>query len=155
MEVDHGLTVPMSVMFGQPEAWPCRVVPICVNVVQYPPPTGRRCLRLGQALARAIKSYPGRERILVVGTGGMSHQLQGERAGLVNAEFDAEFMDLLVDDPDAAAAIGHDDYLREAGSEGIELVMWLIMRGALSETWKRCTGPRTCRRRTRTTACSC
>ena len=133
MEVDHGLTVPLSVMFGQPETWPCPVVPILVNVVQYPPPTGRRCYRLGQALRRAVGSFPGNERVLVVGTGGMSHQLQGQRAGLLNPEFDRRFMDLLVNRPEEAAAISHTDYLREAGSEGIELVMWLIMRGALPE----------------------
>ncbi len=133
MEVDHGLTVPLSVLFGQPDEWPCRVVPLCVNVVQYPPPTGKRCLDLGRALRRAIESYPGAERVLLVGTGGMSHQLQGQRAGMVNPEFDARFMDLLIDRPDEAAAISHLDYLREAGSEGIELVMWLVMRGALTE----------------------
>jgi protocatechuate 4,5-dioxygenase, beta chain len=133
MEVDHGLTVPLSVMFGQPEAWPCPIVPILVNVVQYPPPTGRRCYKLGQALRRAVDSFPGKERVLIVGTGGMSHQLQAERAGLVNPEFDKRFMDLLVSDPEQAAAITHTEYLREAGSEGIELVMWLIMRGALHE----------------------
>lgn len=132
MEVDHGLTVPLSVMFGQPEAWPCAVVPILVNVVQFPPPTGNRCYRLGQALRKAIDAFPGNERVLVVGTGGMSHQLQGERAGLVNPEFDHRFMDLLTKQPEAAAAIPHTEYLREAGSEGIELVMWLIMRGALN-----------------------
>jgi protocatechuate 4,5-dioxygenase, beta chain len=134
MEVDHGLTVPMSVMFDQPAEWPCRVIPICVNVVQYPPPTGRRCFRLGQALRRAIESYAGNERVLIVGTGGMSHQLQGERAGLINEAFDLKFMDLLVNDPVAATDISHDEYLREAGSEGIELVMWLIMRGTLSDS---------------------
>ena len=131
MDVDHGLTVPLSVMFGQPAAWPCKVVPLCVNVVQYPPPTGRRCLRLGQAVRRAIEAYPTDERVLIVGTGGLSHQLQAERAGLLNPEFDQRFLDLLVRDPEQAAAITHDEYLREAGSEGIEMVMWLIMRGAL------------------------
>jgi protocatechuate 4,5-dioxygenase, beta chain len=133
MEVDHGLTVPMSVLFGQTERWPCRVVPVCVNVVQYPPPTGKRCFDLGRALRRAVESYPGAERVLIVGTGGMSHQLQGQRAGMLNPEFDARFMDLLVERPDDAAAISHVEYLREAGSEGIELVMWLVMRGAMTE----------------------
>jgi protocatechuate 4,5-dioxygenase beta chain len=132
MEVDHGLTVPLSVLFGQPDEWPCQVIPLCVNVVQYPPPTGRRCLRLGQALRRAIESYDGAERVLVVGTGGMSHQLQGPRAGWINTAFDTRFMDLIVDDPDAASAISHLEYLRDAGSEGIELVMWLVMRGAMT-----------------------
>jgi len=132
MTVDHGLTVPLSVMFGEPDEWPCPVIPLCVNVVQYPPPTGNRCWRLGQAIRRAVESYPGAERVVIVGTGGMSHQLHGERAGLINTEFDAAFLDGLVNDPEKIAAIGHVEYLREAGSEGIELVMWLVMRGALS-----------------------
>jgi protocatechuate 4,5-dioxygenase beta chain len=132
MEVDHGLTVPLSVAYGQPAAWPCRVIPLAVNVVQYPPPTGNRCYRLGQAIRRAIDSYPGAERVVIFGTGGLSHQLQGQRAGLINTEWDARFLDLLVDDPEAAATITHLEYMREAGSEGIELVMWLIMRGAMN-----------------------
>lgn len=131
MPVDHGLTVPLSVLCGQPEAWPCRVIPLCVNVVQYPPPTGRRCYRLGQAIRRAVESFEGGERVVVFGTGGMSHQLQAQRAGLINVEFDTAFLDRLVGDPEAAAGIPHVEYLREAGSEGIELVMWLVMRGAL------------------------
>jgi Catalytic LigB subunit of aromatic ring-opening dioxygenase len=132
MPVDHGLTVPLSVMFGQPAAWPSRVIPLCVNVVQYPPPTGRRCYRLGQAIRRAIDAFEGDERVVVFGTGGMSHQLQGERAGFVNTEFDTRFLDGLVADPESIAHIPHVEYLREAGSEGIELVMWLVMRGALT-----------------------
>jgi protocatechuate 4,5-dioxygenase, beta chain len=132
MPVDHGLTVPLSVMFGEPAAWPSRVIPLCVNVVQYPPPTGRRCYRLGQAIRRAIDAFEGDERVVVFGTGGMSHQLQGERAGFVNTEFDTRFLDGLVADPEGIAHIPHVEYLREAGSEGIELVMWLVMRGALA-----------------------
>ena len=132
MEVDHGLTVPLSVAFGQPDAWPCKVIPLAVNVVQYPPPTGNRCYRLGQAIRRAIDSYPGDDRVAIFGTGGLSHQLQAQRAGLINEEWDARFLDMLVDDPEAAARITHLEYLREAGSEGIELVMWLIMRGAMN-----------------------
>jgi hypothetical protein len=100
-------------------------------VVQYPPPTGRRCHRLGQAIRRALDAYEGDERVVVFGTGGMSHQLQGERAGFINVDFDTRFLDGLVADPEAIAAIPHVEYLREAGSEGIELVMWLVMRGAL------------------------
>ena len=134
MAVDHGLTVPLSVLFGQPEAWPCPVVPLAVNVIQYPPPTGHRCYRLGQAIRRAVESYAGDERVVVCGTGGMSHQLQAQRAGLINVAFDHGFMDLLVADPEAAARIPHLEYLREAGSESIELVMWLVMRGALDAT---------------------
>ncbi|WP_029009672.1 class III extradiol dioxygenase subunit beta [Azospirillum halopraeferens] len=131
MEVDHGLTVPLSLLFGQPDAWPCPVIPLAVNVVQYPPPTGNRCLNLGRAIRRAVESFPQDLRVVVFGTGGMSHQLQAERAGLINPDFDNRFLDLIVSDPEAAAAIPHVEYLREAGSEGIELVMWLVMRGAL------------------------
>jgi len=132
MEVDHGLTVPLSVAYGQPDEWPCKVIPLAVNVVQYPPPTGNRCYRLGQAIRKAIDSYPTNERVVIFGTGGLSHQLQAQRAGLINTEWDAHFLDLLVADPEAAAKITHLEYLREAGSEGIELVMWLIMRGAMN-----------------------
>ena len=134
MTVDHGLTVPLSVMFGEPDAWPCKVIPLAVNVVQYPPPTGNRCYRLGQAIRRAVESYEGNERVVIFGTGGLSHQLQAERAGLINAEWDYEFLDQIVADPEAVTKISHLEYMRDAGSEGIELVMWLIMRGAMTPT---------------------
>ncbi|MGH8144600.1 MAG: class III extradiol dioxygenase subunit beta [Steroidobacteraceae bacterium] len=132
MNVDHGLTVPLSLMFGQPQAWPCRVIPFAVNVIQYPPPSGQRCYQLGKALRRAVEMFDDDLNVQVWGTGGMSHQLQGMRAGLINREFDTRFMDLVVHDPERAAQIPHIDYVREAGSEAIELVMWLIMRGALA-----------------------
>ncbi|QKR99574.1 protocatechuate 3,4-dioxygenase [Sphingomonas sp. CL5.1] len=131
MDVDHGLTVPLSLMFGQPAAWPVKVVPLAVNVVTYPPPSGNRCWALGEAIARAVASYPEDLNVQVWGTGGMSHQLQGPRAGLINAEWDNRFLDGMIGDSDALRHIPHIEYLREAGSEGIELVMWLIMRGAL------------------------
>ncbi|MEJ2480125.1 MAG: class III extradiol dioxygenase subunit beta [Acidihalobacter sp.] len=131
MEVDHGLTVPLSLLFGQPDEWPCPVIPLCVNVVQYPPPTGNRCYNLGKAIRKAVESFDKDLRVVVFGTGGMSHQLQAERAGLINAEFDQRFLDDLIGDPEAVARMPHLEYLREAGSEGIELVMWLVMRGAL------------------------
>jgi protocatechuate 4,5-dioxygenase beta chain len=131
MDVDHGLTVPLSLMFGQPDAWPCKVIPLAVNVVQYPPPSGNRCYQLGKAIRKAVESFEGDLRVMVWGTGGMSHQLQGPRAGLINREFDTRFLDGLTADPERLAKLPHLDYVREAGSEGIELVMWLIMRGAL------------------------
>ena len=131
MDVDHGLTVPLSLMFGQPKAWPCRVIPFAVNVVQYPPPSGHRCYQLGKAIRRAIDCFDQDLKVQVWGTGGMSHQLQGPRAGFINRDFDQHFLDCMVDDPEQLARISHLQYLREAGSEGIELVMWLIMRGAL------------------------
>jgi protocatechuate 4,5-dioxygenase beta chain len=133
MDVDHGLTVPLSLVFGSPAAWPCRVIPLAVNVVQYPPPTGNRCFNLGRAIRRAVDSYPHDLRVMVWGTGGMSHQLQGPRAGLINQPWDNRFLDRIGPDPQSLVRIGHLEYLREAGSEGIELVMWLIMRGALDE----------------------
>ena len=133
MDVDHGLTVPLSLMCGQPPAWPCPVIPFAVNVVQYPVPSGQRCFNLGQAIAKAVKSFDADLKIQIWGTGGMSHQLQGPRAGLINKDFDNAFLDKLITDPAAAAAIPHIDYVREAGSEGIELVMWLIARGAMSD----------------------
>jgi protocatechuate 4,5-dioxygenase, beta chain len=131
MDVDHGLTVPLSLMFGQPQAWPCKIIPLAVNVVVYPPPSGARCYALGKALKRAVESFDSDLDVQIWGTGGMSHQLQGPRAGLINKEFDAVFLDGLTRDPQALARIPHLEYVREAGSEGIELVMWLIMRGAL------------------------
>ena len=133
MDVDHGLTVPLSLMFGEPEAWPCAVIPLAVNVVQFPPPTGNRCFQLGRAIRRAVESYPEDLKVLIFGTGGMSHQLQGPRTGLINRDFDGDFLDQLGKNPQALVQIEHERYLREAGSEGIELVMWLVMRGALEE----------------------
>ncbi len=137
MDVDHGLTVPLSLMCGQPPAtdfkWPCPVIPFAVNVVQYPVPSGQRCLNLGKAIRKAIESYDEDLNVHIWGTGGMSHQLQGPRAGLINKVFDASFMDTLINNPEAQAAMPHIDYVREAGSEGIELVMWLIARGAMSD----------------------
>lgn len=133
MDVDHGLTVPLSLMCGQPEAWPCAVIPFAVNVVQYPVPSGRRCFQLGQAIRRAVESYGPDLNVQIWGTGGMSHQLQGPRAGLINREWDNRFLDRLIEAPEALSRVPHIDYVREAGSEGIELVMWLIARGAMAD----------------------
>lgn len=133
MDVDHGLTVPLSLMFGQPQAWPCKVIPFAVNVIVYPPPSGQRCYNLGQAIRRAVESFDEDLNVQIWGTGGMSHQLQGPRAGLINSEWDHAFLDQIVTNPRELAAKPHLEYMREAGSEGIELVMWLIMRGALDD----------------------
>ena len=133
MTVDHGLTVPMSLLFGEVDTWPVKVIPLAVNVVQYPPPTGNRCYNLGKAIRRAVESFPEDLKVVVFGTGGMSHQLQGPRAGLINKEFDNRFLDNLTRDPVGLTKLQHVEYMREAGSEGVEMVMWLIMRGALEE----------------------
>ncbi len=134
MPVDHGLTVPLSLMCGQPAAWPCPVIPFAVNVVQYPVPSGRRCFNLGRAIRKAVASFDAPLKVQVWGTGGMSHQLQGPRAGLINREWDTAFLDQLIADPATLAEKPHIDYVREAGSEGIELVMWLIARGAMNDS---------------------
>jgi protocatechuate 4,5-dioxygenase beta chain len=137
MDVDHGLTVPLSLMCGEldpkKDAWPCPVIPFAVNVVQYPVPSGRRCFMLGQAIRKAVESYDDNLNVHIWGTGGMSHQLQGARAGLINREWDNAWLDQMIADPVGCAATPHIDYVREAGSEGIELVMWLIARGAMSD----------------------
>ena len=133
MPVDHGLTVPLSLMCGQPGEWPCPVIPFAVNVVQYPVPSGRRCYQLGRAIRKAVASFDAPLKVQVWGTGGMSHQLQGPRAGLINREWDNRFLDRLIADPADLSLLPHIDYVREAGSEGIELVMWLIARGAMGD----------------------
>src|SRR5918995_6165318 len=120
MEVDHGLTVPLSVAFGQPAAWPCKVIPLAVNVVQYPPPTGNRCYQLGKAIRKAVASFDQDLKVVIFGTGGMSHQLQGPRAGLINKDFDRRFLDNLTQDPLGLTRLPHVEYMREAGSEGVE-----------------------------------
>ncbi|WP_428409025.1 class III extradiol dioxygenase subunit beta [Hyphococcus sp.] len=136
MDVDHGLTVPLSLMFGDVKEWPCKVVPLAVNVVTYPPPSGNRCYNLGRAIRDAVESFPEDLKVQIWGTGGMSHQLQGTRAGLINKEWDTAFLDDLTKNPERLRKMPHIEYLREAGSEGIELVMWLIMRGALGDNVK-------------------
>jgi protocatechuate 4,5-dioxygenase beta chain len=133
MAVDHGLTVPLNLLFGSPKEWPCPVIPLAVNVVMYPPPTGHRCFMLGRAIRKAVESYSEDLRVVMFGTGGMSHQISGPRAGLINSSFDTAFLNNLVKNPTKLARIPHVEYMREAGAEGIEMVMWLIMRGALDD----------------------
>jgi protocatechuate 4,5-dioxygenase beta chain len=129
LRVDHGFHVPMSLLFG--ETWPVRVLPIQVNVIQHPVPTPLRCFKLGQALGRAVASYPTEDRVVIIGTGGMSHQLHGERAGFMSQRFDEAFLDAIETDPLALTRITRREYMERAGAEAIELIMWLTMRGAL------------------------
>ena len=133
MKVDHGFMVPMSVLWPHAMEWPLQVVPLAVNTVQHPLPSPARCFKLGKALGKAIASYPEDLKVVVIGTGGMSHQLQGERAGLINKPFDLMFLETIVTDPDALARLSVRDLVESAGSEGVELIMWLVMRGALGE----------------------
>lgn len=133
MLVDHGFIVPMALMWRHLPAWPVKGIPFAVNTLQHPLTSARRCLALGQALGKAIESYPEDKKVVIFGTGGMSHQLQGERAGLINVEFDLQCMDSVINDPSWLASLSNDEIIEKAGTEGIEVIMWLVMRGALSE----------------------
>lgn len=131
IDVDHGLTVPLSLVFGKVDAWPVKVIPIAFNTTQFPTPSGNRCYALGEAIADAVESFPQDLNVQIWGTGGMSHQLLGPRAGLINPEFDNAFLDDMIDNTDKLRKITRLEYIQEAGTEGIELIMWLTMRGAL------------------------
>lgn len=134
MAVDHGVWTPMGALFGRGlSEWPTKIVPIAVNVVQQPTPSAQRCFELGKAIRKAIDSYPEGTKVAVVGTGGMSHQLQGPRAGHINEKFDRDFLKKIVDDPEALTKLSNADYINLAGSEGAELVMWLVMRGIMND----------------------
>lgn len=136
MSVDHGLLVPLPLLWSYAPDWDITVVPLEVNVVQHPLPSGMRCFKLGQALRRAVESYPEDLRVVVVGTGGMSHQLHGKRFGYMNEAFDQQWLNRIETDPLALAAMGHKELMLEAGAEAVELIMWLVMRGALSNNIK-------------------
>jgi protocatechuate 4,5-dioxygenase, beta chain len=138
MGVEHGFLVPMNLCFPHTAAgWPVRTVPLQVNVIQHPLPSARRCYKLGQALRAAVTSYAQDLRVVVMGTGGMSHQLQGRRFGYMNEKFDQWFLDEIEKNPDRLAAISHGRIMEEAGAEAVELIMWLTMRGALSPAARR------------------
>lgn len=130
--VDHGIASPLPLMWPHDPDWPGSIVPIAVNVLQYPLPTPLRCYKLGQALRRAVESYPEDLRVVIVGTGGLSHQIHGERTGFNNTDWDLEFLDLLRRDPDRLLSLRHADFVRLGGAESVEQIMWLAMRGALA-----------------------
>ncbi len=131
MLVDHAFTIPMALLWPGKGAWPVRTVPVCINTVQHPLPSAMRCYKLGEAVGRAIESYEEDLRVVVIGTGGLSHQLDGERAGFINKAFDLEFMQKLPSDPQWAARRSIRDLVELTGTQGIELLMWLAARGAL------------------------
>ena len=133
MDVDHGLTVPLSLVCGQPEVWPFKVIPICVNVIQYPQPTAERCYALGKAIRKAVETFDEDLKVVIAGTGGMSHQIHGARSGLINQEFDNYFLDKLPTSPAELAKKSQAELVREVGAEGAEIIMWLTMRGALDD----------------------
>jgi hypothetical protein len=134
MKVDHGLLAPLPLLFSHEANWSVKVVPLIVNVIQHPLPSAQRCFDLGRALARAIASWPAHSKVVVVGTGGMSHQLHGERFGMINSEFDRRWLELIENDPEALCRLSHLDIMQNAGAESVELIMWLVMRGALPQS---------------------
>jgi hypothetical protein len=131
--LDHGCNSPLSLLWPHEPDWPGALVPFAINVLQYPLPTAMRCYKLGQAVRRAILSYPEDLKVVVVGTGGLSHQIHGERAGFNNTEWDMRFLDLVERDPLQLARMRHAEYVELGGAEGVEVIMWLAMRGALSD----------------------
>ena len=130
--LDHGVFSPMSLLCPHEPEWPTPVIPLQVGVLQSPVPSARRCFRLGQALRRAIESYPDDLKVAIVATGGLSHQVHGERAGFNNTAWDAQFLDLIENDPVRLAEMTQAELAALGGMEGAEVIMWLVMRGALS-----------------------
>jgi gallate dioxygenase len=135
--LDHGCFSPLSMMLPHEPAWPAAIVPLQVGVLQFPIPTARRCYRLGQALRRGIESFPDDIAVAIVATGGLSHQVHGERAGFNNPEWDREFMELFEEQPEKLLEMTHAQYATRGGFEGAEIIMWLIMRGAMTDRIKR------------------
>jgi protocatechuate 4,5-dioxygenase beta chain len=138
MAVEHGFLVPMHLCFDpRADGWPVAAIPVEVNVLQHPLPTARRCWRLGQAIRRAVDSYERDIKVAVIGTGGMSHQLTGSKFGEMDPASDEDFLDRIEKDPASLAELTHQTLMEKFGVEGIELIMWLVMRGALSADAKR------------------
>jgi protocatechuate 4,5-dioxygenase beta chain len=132
MMVDHAVTIPLSLMWPGDAPWPVRIVPVSINTVQHPLPSVARCLKLGRSIGRAIETYPEDLKVLVVGTGGLSHQLDGPRAGFINKEFDQHCMNELVRNPDSLTRYSIPELVEQAGAQGVELLNWVAMRGALT-----------------------
>lgn len=133
MLVDHAVVVPFQLSWPGGGAWPVKIIPIAINTVQHPLPSPKRCLALGRAVGKALRSWQGNERIVILGTGGLSHQLEGERAGHINQKYDRFCMDNLADHVEALTRISAVDVIAEAGSQGIEIVNWIAARGAMGE----------------------
>jgi protocatechuate 4,5-dioxygenase, beta chain len=140
MLIDHAVTIPMALMWPGAAAakaspanpWPVKIVPVEINTVQHPLPSLHRCLKLGRSIGKAIDSYPLDLRVVVIATGGLSHQLDGERAGFINKEFDRLCLDKIVAEPEALTRYSIHDWVKESGSQGVEFLNWMAMRGALT-----------------------
>ena len=135
MLVDHAFTLPMALLWPD-QKWPVKVIPVCINTVQAPLPSAARCYKLGQAIGRAVAAWPGDEKVVVLGTGGLSHQLDGERAGFINKDWDLKFMDSLVTNPTWATQFNTHQLVEATGTQGVELLMWLATRAALGDKVK-------------------
>jgi protocatechuate 4,5-dioxygenase beta chain len=133
LDVDHGLTVPLNIMCGKVDDWPFAVIPVPINVVMFPIPTGDRCWRMGQAIRNAVEAFPEDLNVVIFGTGGLSHQIHGERSGMINTAFDTAFLNDLTKNPKRLRHLKHEEYTTLAGAESIELVMWMVMRAALGD----------------------
>jgi protocatechuate 4,5-dioxygenase beta chain len=131
MLIDHAVTIPMALMWPG-EKWPVRIVPVAINTVQHPLPSLMRCLKLGRSIGRALESYERKLRVMVVGTGGLSHQLDGKRAGFINKEFDQVCLDKIVNEPEALTRYSIRDWVEQSGAQGVEFLNWMAMRGALT-----------------------
>jgi len=131
MLIDHAVTIPMALMWPG-EKWPVRIVPVAINTVQHPLPSLMRCLKLGRSIGRALESYERKLRVMVVGTGGLSHQLDGKRAGFINKEFDQFCLDKIVNEPEALTRYSIRDWIEQSGAQGVEFLNWMAMRGALT-----------------------
>lgn len=134
--LDHGAFSPLSLLFDHQQSWPVKLIPLAVGVLQNPVPTARRCWKLGQALRLAIESYPEDRKVAIVATGGLSHQVHGRRSGFNDSDWDRQFIDLLIDDPETLARMGQAELAMRGGWESSEVIMWLIMRGALAASPK-------------------
>jgi len=132
MNVDHAFSIPLALLYPDRMHYPVRVVPICINTVQHPLPSMKRCLALGRSVGRALASWPEAARILVMGTGGLSHQLDGARAGFINRDFDQQCLDALISDPEALQHYSVHELVSLAGTQGVEILNWMAARGALA-----------------------
>jgi protocatechuate 4,5-dioxygenase beta chain len=132
MLVDHGFTVPMSLFWPNASYTDVKTIPVQINTVQHPLPSPARCFKLGQAIGRAVESYPKDLKVVMIGTGGLSHQLDGERAGFINKKFDLMCMEKIVNDPESLTRLSMHELVQEAGAQGAEFILWLAMRGALT-----------------------
>ncbi|WP_372730654.1 class III extradiol dioxygenase family protein [Novosphingobium sp.] len=133
MLVDHAISIPFELVYPGVETWPIKLIPIAINTVQYPLPSPKRCLALGRAVHRALQSWGGDERILVCGTGGLSHQLDGPRAGFMNPDYDTFCLDNLAANPDALTGHTAEQVAELAGTQGVEILNWIAARGALGD----------------------